>query len=135
MMLILGHNWEQPATAFNASRDAFGLSAFLFLRSLRMEEILMTTAPTRDMKVSDHDHDEGPRLLSKYDVERVYGIRANQLPSLVKDGVLTCVRVGRRVMYNREVLEEFVRGGGKSLPGGWRRKPEDDELMPARRHR
>ena len=65
------------------------------------------------------------RLLTKYEVEETYGIRANQLASLVKDGVLTCVRVGRRVFYNREVIEKFIAEGGKGLPGGWRRESVD----------
>jgi hypothetical protein len=64
------------------------------------------------------------RLLSKHEVEQIYGIRANQLASLVRDGVLKCVRVGRRVMYDREVLDAFIAGGGKGLPGGWRRRPQ-----------
>ena len=67
-------------------------------------------------------HPPTKRLYSKHEVELVYGIRANQLASLVKYGVLRCVRVGRRVMYDREVLEDFIAQGGKGLPGGWRRK-------------
>ena len=53
------------------------------------------------------------RLLNKYEVEDLYGIRANQLASLVKDGVLSCVHVGRRVFYDRLVLDAFVESGGK----------------------
>ena len=64
------------------------------------------------------------RLLDKYEVELIYGIRANQLASLVRDGVLTDVRVGRRVMYDRKVLDAFIDGGGKGLPGVWRRRPQ-----------
>ena len=63
------------------------------------------------------------RLLTKYEVEEIYGIRANQLASLVRDGVLRCVRVGRLVFYDREMLEAFIADGGKGLPSGWRREP------------
>lgn len=34
------------------------------------------------------------------------------------------VRLGRRVLVNPERLSEFIAGGGKALPGGWRRQPK-----------
>jgi hypothetical protein len=38
------------------------------------------------------------------------------------EGVI--VRLGRRVLVNPEKLSEFIAGGGKALPGGWRRRPK-----------
>ena len=62
------------------------------------------------------------RLYSKREVEKFFGIRANQLSSLVNDNILACVRVGRRVFFDRLALERFIQKGGKGLAGGCRRR-------------
>ena len=49
------------------------------------------------------------------DTRRVY--------ALAVDGVIPCVRVGRRVHFDLEAVERWIAAGGQALPGGWRREP------------
>ena len=48
------------------------------------------------------------------DVARVY--------ELCRSGLLPHVRLGRQVRVSRAALEEWIRNGGKPLPGGWRKE-------------
>ena len=57
--------------------------------------------------------DTWPALFT--DTRRVY--------SLAAEGVLPCVRVGRRVHFDLEAVERWIAAGGQALPGGWRREP------------
>lgn len=41
---------------------------------------------------------------------------------LARQGVLPCVRVGRRVLIDPTALETWITAGGQALPGGWRRE-------------
>ena len=55
--------------------------------------------------------------------------RLGQTPHAVyrmaREGILPHVRLGRKVRVDPEVLEEWIRGGGQALPGGWRRDADD----------
>lgn len=42
--------------------------------------------------------------------------------ALARQGILPSVRLGRQLRFSPEVLEEFIRSGGKALPGGWQRE-------------
>jgi len=44
---------------------------------------------------------------------------------LVRRGTLPGVRIGRQVRVHPQALEEWLRAGGKALPGGWRRENPD----------
>lgn len=62
---------------------------------------------------------EGAEILGTT-VQRAYElVRLQILPP----GVV--VRLGRQVRINKEALEDWIREGGQSLPGGWRRQPTD----------
>jgi excisionase family DNA binding protein len=37
-----------------------------------------------------------------------------------RDGVIPCVHIGRRMKFDREVIEEWIATGGQALPGGWK---------------
>ena len=55
---------------------------------------------------------------------RRLGINVYRFYELVRDGVIppgVIVRLGRRISVNSEALEDFVRGGGAALPGGWKK--------------
>jgi hypothetical protein len=46
---------------------------------------------------------------------------------VVREGLLpqgVVVRLGRQIRIDPERLENFIRDGGKSLPGGWKKGPE-----------
>ena len=49
------------------------------------------------------------------DARRVYALAA--------EGIVPCVRVARRVHFDVEAIERWIEGGGRALPGGWRREP------------
>ena len=40
-----------------------------------------------------------------------------------EQGVVPCVRVGRRVHFDLDQVERWIEAGGQALPGGWRREP------------
>lgn len=43
----------------------------------------------------------------------------------VRTGLLPAIRIGRRLYISEAVLREFLRNGGRALPGGWRRQPKE----------
>lgn len=40
---------------------------------------------------------------------------------LARESVIPVVRLGRQIKIDPEELEKFIKDGGKSLPGGWKR--------------
>ncbi len=47
-------------------------------------------------------------LISKREAARAIGICERTLDSMVRDRIVRCVRIGRRVMFRPESLEEFA---------------------------
>jgi len=47
-----------------------------------------------------------------------------QILAYAREGILPSVRLGRQVRFSSDALDEFIVSGGKSYPGGWRRKAE-----------
>lgn len=43
---------------------------------------------------------------------------------MIREGLLPSVRIGRRIYVDPAQWQTFKAGGGKALPGGWRREPE-----------
>lgn len=41
---------------------------------------------------------------------------------MCKEELIPHVRVGRRIKFSPEIIREWVKTGGSSYPGGWRRK-------------
>lgn len=62
-------------------------------------------------------------LLTAPEVAERLRIRTQRVHELIRLGLLQPVFLGRQVRVAMDVLEEFVRSGGKRLPGGWRRSP------------
>jgi excisionase family DNA binding protein len=60
-----------------------------------------------------------------YAAERT-GLSVYTLYALARSGVLppgVVVRLGRRLRFDPEALDDWLRAGGASHPGGWRRSP------------
>ena len=55
------------------------------------------------------------------EILQVSYLRACQLS---RENILPVVRLGRQLRVDRGQLEEFIRTGGRALPGGWKRRPE-----------
>lgn len=54
----------------------------------------------------------------------IYGDAEKQdrVYTLLREGILPGVHLGRQVRVDKQALDEFIRNGGKALPGGWRRE-------------
>ena len=61
-----------------------------------------------------------PKLTLKQvaDILQISEARAQELARL---GLLPVIRLGRQYRVDPDTLEEFLRSGGRALPGGWRR--------------
>lgn len=78
------------------------------------------------------DDDEGERVMLKTINEVVREFPAawpssQSLYASIREGVLPAgvvVRVGRKVLINREKLLSYFDQGGAALPGGWKREAE-----------
>ena len=46
---------------------------------------------------------------------------------LARLGLIPSVRIGRTVRFDEDQIREFVRTGGRGLPGGWRRDTNDGD--------
>ena len=62
------------------------------------------------------------KLLRAFEVGERLGMTEPQVFRLARENILPCVRVGRSVRFDSDVIEEWIRGGGKSWDGGWRKE-------------
>ena len=63
-----------------------------------------------------------PRLMTPEQTAKVLLMPKRSLLAAAAEGIVPCVRIGRRVLFDREAIEEFIRTGGKAFEGGWRRE-------------
>jgi len=61
------------------------------------------------------------RLLRVGEVAEVTGLSEARIYDLMRQGVLPCVRLGRQLRIDKDMLNRWIESGGQSLPGGWRR--------------
>lgn len=47
---------------------------------------------------------------------------ANSVYRLSREQILPCVRIGRTIRFDPDVLEEWIRSGGKSWSNGWKKR-------------
>jgi excisionase family DNA binding protein len=52
------------------------------------------------------------------------GVTNARLYDMARRKLVPHVRLGRTVKFSPEVLEKWVADGGRSLPGGWKRKAD-----------
>ncbi len=64
------------------------------------------------------------RLLTARETAELLTLKVEHVYSLSRDGALPCVRAGRRLLFDRAKLLEWLETGGSPLAGGWRRAPE-----------
>ena len=62
------------------------------------------------------------KLLTIEEVAALLGVRRERGYELARLGVIPAVRLGRQVRVDRAALEQWIRCGGRALPGGWRRE-------------
>jgi excisionase family DNA binding protein len=61
------------------------------------------------------------RLLKLSDVAQILDVQEQRVYAMARENLLPVVRLGRQVRVDSEALEKFIQGGGRPLPGGWRR--------------
>ena len=52
------------------------------------------------------------------------GVTKQRVYDLAREGIIPHVRLGRSIRFAQEDLEDFVRNGGKSWVGRWRKSSE-----------
>ena len=62
------------------------------------------------------------RLLTVVEVaENILNIKPERVYTLIREGLLPSVRLGRQVRIDSIALEEWISRGGKAFPEGWRK--------------
>jgi hypothetical protein len=65
------------------------------------------------------------QLLTLQKTADILGVKYARVAEMVRTGFFPdgcVVRLGRQIRVDSEALEQFLRNGGKALPGGWRRE-------------
>ncbi|RQD72686.1 MAG: DNA-binding protein [Tindallia sp. MSAO_Bac2] len=62
------------------------------------------------------------KLLNVQDVSEMLGENVDWVYRAAREGIIPSVRLGRKVKFSEEAITEFIRSGGKALPGVWRRE-------------
>lgn len=64
------------------------------------------------------------RLLNMQEVAERLGVSLQRAYEMGRSGLLPVVRLGRQMRVEEGRLIAWVDGGGRALPGGWRRRPD-----------
>ncbi|MEK7750427.1 MAG: helix-turn-helix domain-containing protein [Planctomycetota bacterium] len=62
------------------------------------------------------------QLLTLSETAKVLRVSYNRVTTLARENLIPTVRLGRQYRVDPDALSEFIRAGGKALPGGWRRE-------------
>lgn len=60
-------------------------------------------------------------LLTLAEVAKILRVKYARATDLARSNIIPVVRLGRQYRVDQRALDAFIAGGGKSLPGGWRR--------------
>jgi excisionase family DNA binding protein len=61
------------------------------------------------------------QLLTLVQTAKVLKVKYPRAAELARDGIIPVVRLGRQVRVDPDQLTQFISGGGRALPGGWRK--------------
>lgn len=64
------------------------------------------------------------RLLNISEVATRLNVPLSRCYEMARSGLLPTVRLGRQIRVDPDGLQAWIDGGGRTLPGGWRRDPE-----------
>ena len=62
------------------------------------------------------------KLLKADEVAEMLEVSEDRVYQLVREGILPACYLGRQIRFSADLLNEFIAKGGKSWPGGWRKK-------------
>jgi excisionase family DNA binding protein len=64
------------------------------------------------------------RLLTVEETAPLLGVTEARLYDMARRKIISHVRLGRTVKFSAQKTEEWVENGGRSLPGGWKRRAD-----------
>jgi len=64
------------------------------------------------------------KLLRAPQVAQILDVPLARVFSLIREDILPATHIGRQVRVDEEALREFIKSGGKALPGVWKRVAE-----------
>lgn len=67
------------------------------------------------------------QLLTLQQTANILAVKYPRVAEMVRIGLFPegiVVRLGRQIRIDPEALDQFLRNGGRALPGGWRREAE-----------
>ena len=70
-----------------------------------------------------------PKFLLPREVAQRLRVSKTAVYDAIARGDLPAVHVGRAVRVEQQALFEYIRTGGKALPGGWRREGRPSALV------
>jgi len=60
------------------------------------------------------------KLIDSLKVAEIFDESRGWVYEMARQGIIPSVRVGRKIKFSEEAIQDFIRSGGKGLPGGWR---------------
>lgn len=61
------------------------------------------------------------KLMTPERTFEIIGVSKQQGYSLIRQGILPAVKLGRQYRIDPETLREWIRSGGQAYSGGWRK--------------
>ena len=61
------------------------------------------------------------KLLTVSDVAEMTGNTEHRIYTLVREGIIPAVFLGRQIRFSPQKIQEFIENGGKRYPGGWKK--------------
>jgi len=62
------------------------------------------------------------RLLTVKEVSEILRVPESRTYDLIRQHIIPHVHLGRQIRVDEGELQEFIKNGGRPLPGGWRRE-------------
>jgi excisionase family DNA binding protein len=63
-------------------------------------------------------------LLTIPEVATLLKVTTQRAHQMARNGTLPVIRLGRQVRVSPDQLKDWIDGGGRALPGGWRRNSD-----------
>lgn len=60
------------------------------------------------------------KLILANEVAGRLNVSTDRIYQMSRVGLLPHVKLGRQIRFDLEAIDEFIKGGGKALSGGWR---------------
>ncbi len=61
-------------------------------------------------------------LLKSKEAAEKLTINEDRLYAYTREGILPVVKIGRQLRWAESALDEFIRSGGRSFQGGWKKE-------------